>query len=70
MPTPNLIVVSAMTFTAVFAVLAALAASMSLITLLFPVRAGTADATTTAAVTTAVAILLPGARVTRIEEEP
>jgi hypothetical protein len=54
---------------AVFALLGLLAVIMRLITVAFPVREGRIDAAVIAAITTAVASVYPGAKVTRIEEE-
>ena len=54
---------------AVFSLLGLLALIMWLITTLFPVREGKIDSTVVAAITTAVASVWPGAKVTRIEEE-
>lgn len=65
----SLVVVSAMVFMVVFAVLAALAAAMRLMTLLFPFRTSGVDAALAAAVSSTVTTLVPGARVTRIEED-
>ena len=54
---------------AVFILLGLLAMAMNLITRAFPVRDDIADTAVVAAVAAAVAALIPGARVTRIEEE-
>lgn len=54
---------------AVFSLLGLLALIMWLITTLFPVREGKIDSTVVAAISTAVASVWPGAKVTRIEEE-
>ena len=54
---------------AVFSLLGLLAAIMWLITAVFPVREGKIDSAIVAAITTAVASVWPGAKVTRIEEE-
>lgn len=54
---------------AVFCLLGLLASVMALITALFPVRDGKIDAAIVAAITTTVASIYPGARVTSIEEE-
>jgi hypothetical protein len=56
-------------FTAVFALLAFLAVAMHFITLLFPDRESLIDPTLVAAISAAVATVLPGAKVTNIEEE-
>lgn len=54
---------------AVFGLLGLLAAIMRMITAVFPVRDADIDSTVVAVVSTAVASIWPGARVTRIEEE-
>ena len=54
---------------AVFSLLGLLALIMWLITTVFPVPDGKMDTAVVAAITTAVASVWPGARVTRIEEE-
>ena len=54
---------------AVFTLLGLLAAVMRMITAVFPVRDAEIDSTVVAVVSTAVASIWPGARVTRIEEE-
>jgi hypothetical protein len=54
---------------AVFLLLGFLALVMEIITRLFPVRAQAIDPYVVAAVANAVATVVPGARVTRIEEE-
>jgi hypothetical protein len=59
----------AIAFVAVFALLTFLALTMHFITSLFPIRATTVDAAIVAAISGAVAAVLPGARVTHIEEE-
>lgn len=66
----SLVVVCVIAFAVVAAVLTALAASIRLLTILFPARVAAVDAAVVAAVSTAAASLIPGARVTRIEEEP
>jgi TRAP-type C4-dicarboxylate transport system permease small subunit len=65
----NLMLVCLIAFGVVFSVLAVLAAAMHTITILFPERAARVDDTIVAAISSAVATLVPGARVTRIEEE-
>ncbi len=57
------------TFAVVFSVLAALAAVMHAITLLFPARRAGGDPAVVAAITSTVASFFPHSRVTRIEEE-
>jgi hypothetical protein len=56
-------------FAVVFLVLAVLAAVLRLITVLCPARDAALDLGLFAAISTSVASLAPGARVTRIEEE-
>lgn len=68
-PPVNLLLACGIAFTAVFLLLAVLAVLMRAITALFPLRTSRTDPAITAAIATAVAILAPGARVTRIEEE-
>ena len=53
----------------VFSLLGLLASIMWLITTLFPFREAATDSTVVAAISTAVASIWPGAKVTRIEEE-
>jgi multidrug resistance efflux pump len=65
----SLIGVCLTAFAVVFLVLAVLAAAMHLITLAFPDRTPASDAAVVAAVSAAVAALVPGARVTQVEEE-
>lgn len=57
-----------MAMISVFALLGALALVMELIIVLFPSREEGTDAATVAAITTTVASVYPGARVTHIEE--
>jgi hypothetical protein len=66
---PNVLAICAIAFAVVFAVLGVLAAAMRLITVFFPARSAAADAAVIAAISGAVSALLPGSRVTRIEEE-
>ncbi len=56
-------------FLAVFTLLACLAVAMKLITVCFPQRKPVVDAAVVAAISGTVAAFVPGARVTRIEEE-
>jgi hypothetical protein len=56
-------------FAAVFVLLAFLAAVMHAITLAFPQRKAGLDPTLAAAISATVAAVIPGSRVTRIEEE-
>ena len=65
----NLLAVCGIAFGAVFVLLLFLAIVMQLITVLFPVREGKLDGTVVAAISSTVASLYPGARVTKIEEE-
>lgn len=65
----SLISVCFVAFTSVFGLLVFLAGVMQLITRLFPVRVTQVDSAVVAAIATAVAAAIPGARVTRIEEE-
>ena len=65
----SLITICSLAFGVVFTVLTALAVSMWLITSLFPEREAALDPTVVAAISTTVASVIPGARVTRIEEE-
>lgn len=65
----NLLTVCGTAFSAVFILLIALAAIIRLITTVFPARRGADDAVLAAAISTAIATVYPGARVTRIEEE-
>ncbi len=53
----------------VFILLGSLALIMKLITAVFPDRAASMDPVLVAAISTTVASIYPGARVTRIEEE-
>ncbi len=65
----NLVQACGIAFGAVFLLLAVLAALMQGITALFPVRRSTVDLAVSAAITSTVATLMNGARVTRIEED-
>ena len=65
----NLIAVCGIAFGAVFVLLAFLALVMQLITIVFPERKAAIEPTVVAAISSTVASLYPGARVTRIEEE-
>ena len=69
MPEANLLTVCGTAFLAVFILLIVLAAMIRLISAAFPTPRGTDDVILAAAVSTAVAAIYPGARVTRIEEE-
>jgi TRAP-type C4-dicarboxylate transport system permease small subunit len=65
----NLMLVCLIAFGVVFSVLAVLAAAMHAITVLFPERVAKVDEAVVAAISSTVATLVPGAHVTRIEEE-
>ena len=56
-------------FLAVFVLLAFLAVVMQLIMAVFPERKAVLDSVMVAAISSTVSTLIPGARVTRIEEE-
>ena len=70
MATTSLPAACILAFVAVFLLLAFLAAVMHLITVAFPQREAGLDPAVVAAVSAAVASVYPGARVTKIEEEP
>ena len=59
----------ALAFAVVFVLLLILALAMRLITTAFPEPVAGTDAAVIAAISTTVASLVPGARVTKIEEE-
>jgi len=65
----NLLHICGISFLAVFLLLSLLALAMHMITLVFPERRIATDAPVVAAITSTVASVYPGARVTRIEEE-
>lgn len=65
----NLVAVCGIAFGAVFALLTFLAVVMQVITTVFPERKPSVDSTVVAAISGTVASLIPGARVTRIEEK-
>jgi len=65
----SLIAVCSIAFVSVFVLLGFLALAMHAITLAFPERRRGADQAVVSAIATSVAMLYPGARVTRIEEE-
>lgn len=65
----NLISACGIAFAAVFVLLAVLAGMMQLITLIFPERKFAVDPTVVAAISSTVASVYPGSRVTRIEEK-
>jgi len=56
-------------FSAVFFLLAVLAGVMHLITLVFPEKAKKVDATYVAAISASINSVIPGAKITRIEEK-
>ena len=64
----NLLTACGIAFLAVFVLLSLLAGVMSLITVVFPERKRIVDPALVAAITSSVASLYPGARVTKIEE--
>jgi hypothetical protein len=66
---PNLFAVCSLAFLVVFVLLAFLAAAMHVITTAFPPKKAVLDSAVVAAVSSTVATLIPGARVTKIEEE-
>jgi hypothetical protein len=68
MTEPNLLVISAAAFVAVFGLLSLLAGVIRLLTLLFPV-VEELDATVVAAISTAAAQAHPGMQITKIEED-
>lgn len=65
----NLALICGVAFVAVFFLLSLLAVVMYGITAVFPERAPAVEPELVAAISSAVAIAFPGARVTRIEEE-
>ena len=65
----SLLLLCSTAFVAVFVLLAFLAVAMHLITVCFPQQRTAVDAVVSAAIATTVASIIPGARVTRIEEE-
>ncbi len=69
MPDLLLVNVCLTTFGVVFGVLAALAAVMHVITVIFPMRSAKGDPALVAAISSSVTSLFPNSRVTRIEEE-
>ncbi len=69
MDSPDLLVICASALTAVFVLLAFLAAVMRILMAVFPARVGKGiDPATIAAVTAAAATAMPGTKVTKIEE--
>jgi hypothetical protein len=65
----DLPIVCVVAFAAVFFLLSVLALVMHLITLVFPERIPAVDAEIVAAISSAVTMIIPGARVTTIEED-
>lgn len=65
----QVLVVCLVAFGAVFTILTFLAIVMNLLVALFPERKAQIDEALVAAISSSVSTLLPGARVTRIEEE-
>lgn len=65
----SLFSVCTIAFVSVFALLSFLAVTMHLTTVLFPVRGTAVDPAIVAAISGTVASVVPGARVTHIEEE-
>ena len=65
----NLIAVCLIAFTSVFTLLGFLAMAMAVITRVFPEQQAKVDAALLAAISGTVSTLIPGAQVTRIEEE-
>ena len=65
----NLLTACGIAFMAVFLLLSLLAGLMQLITLIFPERKSSVEPTLVAAISSSVAFLYPGARVTKIEEK-
>ena len=65
----NLLTACGIAFLAVFLLLSLLAGMMQLITRLFPERSLSVESSLVAAITSSVAFLYPGARVTKIEEK-
>jgi hypothetical protein len=68
MDAPSLIALTVSALTAVFVLLAIIAAVMYFITLVFPQRQTTVSAAHVAAICTAARAAFPGGRVVRIEE--
>ncbi|MBZ0264115.1 hypothetical protein K8I28_05560 [bacterium] len=68
MTDPNLLVISLTAFVAVFTLLSLLALVMHFTTLIFPEIARKINATEVAVISSTIQTLIPGAKVTRIEE--
>jgi len=69
MPSTDLIFICVVAFFMVFIILALLALSMRIIILVFPEKKAKIDAAMIAAVTAAVQTIIPGTKVTKVEEE-
>ena len=65
----SLLLICSVALVSVFVLLALLAVAMQLITVFFPQQQAVVDAVLAAAISSTVASMYPGARVTRIEEE-
>lgn len=65
---PNLLMICISSFTAVFALLAFLAAVMKILMHVFPEKVAKTDAAVLAAVTTAISAFYPGTKITKVEE--
>ena len=65
----NLLSVCLIALTSVFTLLGFLAVAMAVITRLFPEKQSKVDPVLVAAIASTVSTLIPGAQVTRIEEE-
>jgi len=68
MESPDLLIICASAFIAVFVLLAFLAIVMRIITVLFPQKAASTDAVAIAAVASVISTLYPGTRITKVEE--
>lgn len=68
MEEPNLLMVCVSSFTAVFLLLAFLAAVMRILMQVFPEKAAKVDAAVLAAVTTVASAFYPGTKITKVEE--
>jgi len=66
---PSLLTICAIAFISVFLLLSFLALVIRIVTLAFPVPRQVLDSALVAAIGAAVAVVLPGARITNIEEE-
>ena len=68
MSDPNLVIICITAFTAVFILLALLAGVMQLIMMIFPKAGKVIEPTYIAAISSTFQALIPGSKVTRIEE--